>query len=76
MFRQMAVEQRWHAAGMADTQVDRLKLPKLHQNWECAQVRKKTFIFYNVAAACRTTEGTEEVRACVSRYNQSAWTVK
>jgi len=27
-----------------------------------------------VAVICRTTEGTEQIRACVCRYYQSVWT--
>jgi len=27
-----------------------------------------------VAVLCTTTEGTKQIQACVSRYNQSAWT--
>jgi len=38
------------------------------------KVRKKTFVFYYVAIICTTTGGREQIRACVSRYDQSAWT--
>jgi len=31
--------------------------------------------FHNVAVICTTTGGTEQLRACVSRYDQSAWNV-
>ena len=57
--------------GWRTPRVNNLKLAKPHKNWECA---RKLLYFYYVAVICRTTGGTEEIWACVSRYNQSAWT--
>jgi len=36
------------------------------------KVRKKTFAFYNVAVICTTTGETEQIRAYVTRYHESA----
>jgi len=36
MSRRIAVDQRRYAAGMVDTQVNSLRLGKLHKNWECS----------------------------------------
>jgi len=40
------------------------------ENWH--KVRKKTFVFIYVAdwLLCTTTGGTEQIRLCVSRYDQ------
>jgi len=34
----------------------------------------RKFSFFCVAIICTTTGGTEQIRACVCRYDQSAWT--
>jgi len=36
------------------------------------KLRKKTFVFIYVAVICTTTGVTEQIRVCVSRYDQSA----
>jgi len=33
----------------------------------------EVFVFWYVAVICTITGGTEQIRACVSRYDQSAW---
>jgi len=45
MFRQITIEQRMYAAGMADTEVDSLKLAKLQCIENAHEVLKKTFRF-------------------------------
>jgi len=37
------------------------------------KLRKKTFDFHYVAVICTTTGGTEQIRAGVKCYDQSAW---
>jgi len=53
--------------------VDSLKLAELvYTRIENAhKVRKKTFVFIYVAVICTTAVGTEQIRVCVSRYDQS-----
>jgi len=41
---------------------------------KCAKCARKLLYFYYVAAICAPTGGTEQIRACVGRYDQSAWT--
>ena len=36
------------------------------------KVRKKSFVFHYVAVICTTNGEKEQIRACVSRYDQSA----
>ena len=38
------------------------------------ELRKKIFDFYYLAVICTTSLGTEQIRACVSCFDQSAWT--
>jgi len=38
------------------------------------KVRKKTFVIYYVTVTCTSTGRTEQIRACASRYDQSART--
>jgi len=38
------------------------------------ELREKIFVFYYVAIICIVTKEKENIRACVSRYDQSAWT--
>jgi len=53
--------------------VDSLKLAELvYTRIENAhKVRKKTFVFIYVAVIYTTAVGTEQIRVCVSRYDQS-----
>ena len=63
--RRIAVEQRKYAAGMA--------VGKLHKNWKCAWSAREHFHFL---CGCYMYNywGAEQLRAYVSRYDQSAWT--
>ena len=62
-----------YTAGMADSQGWQFKIYKLHNNWECAWSTQENFRFL---CGCYMYNywGTEQIRACVSRYDQSAWT--
>ena len=55
---------------MADTK-DLLSCTRIEN---AHKARKTICVFYYVAVICTTTEGTKQIRACVSRYGQSAWT--
>ena len=70
MSRQITIEQRMYAAGMADTEVDSLKLAKLQRIENAHEVAytRKHFVFCYVVVICTTTGGTEQIWACVSRY--------
>ena len=58
----------WHTP-----RVDSLTLAKLYTRIENVhEVCKNIFVFYYVAAICTITNGKEKMRACVSRYDQSA----
>ena len=56
------------SAGMADTK-DLLSCTRIEN---AHKARKTICVFYYVAVICTTTEGTKQIRACVSRYGQSA----
>jgi len=59
--------------GWRTPRVDSLKLAELYTRIENAhELRKKIFDFYYVAVICTITKGKEKIRACVSRYDQSA----
>jgi len=53
-----------------------LKLANYTRIENAHKVRKKLFVFYFVVGVCTFTQGKEQIRACVSRSDQSAWTVK
>ena len=54
--------------GWRTLRVDSLELATI----ENAHKVHKTLFFYCLAVICTTTGGTEQMRACVSRYDQSA----
>jgi len=61
MSRRIAVEQKKYAAGTADKRIE-----------NAHKVRKKTFVFYYVAVICAATKWKEQIRVCVSHFDQSA----
>jgi len=52
--------------------VDSFKLVNYTRIENPRKVRKKIFVFYYVAVICTITRRKEQIRACVSRYDQSA----
>ena len=60
--------------GWRTPRVDSLKLAELAytRTENTHKVCKKTFVFNYVAVICTTTGRTEQIRVCVTRYDQSA----
>jgi len=58
--------------GWRTPRIDNLKLAELANTRieNAHKVCKKTFVFIYVAVICTITGGTEQIRACVSRYDQ------
>jgi len=69
MPRRIAVNQKeWRRT----PRVDSLKLVNYTRIENPHKVRKKIFVFYYVAGIRTITKRKEQIRACVSRYDQSA----
>ena len=52
--------------------IDSLKVEHYTRIESADKVCKKTSVFYYVAVTFTTTGGTEQIRACVSRYDISS----
>jgi len=60
--------------GWRTTRVDSLKLAILRRNWEYAKSTQENYCFLLYGCYMYNYWGTEQIRAWVSRYDQSAWT--
>jgi len=58
--------------GCRTPRVDSLKLVNNTRIENVHTVSKKIFVSCHVAVKCKITKGKEQIRACVSRYDQSA----
>ena len=75
--RPIVVEQRRYPAGMADTEGWEFESATLDKNWKCAWSMQENlrFLLYGCYMYNYRGDRTDTRRACVSRYDQSAWTV-
>jgi len=64
---------KYASGGWRTPRVDSLKLLNYTRIENAHKVRKKMiFVLFYVAVICTITKGKEQIRACVSRYDQSA----